>query len=112
VDIIIERASDGSIILLHDGRNTRIGEPRHNTISALKEIIPQLGERGLEIVPIDRLCKNTKKCYPLFVLVASIFIALSFYNKLRQNKRFLPLKEYPNIYARAAGYLGRKTSKH
>ena len=61
VDIIIERASDGSIILLHDGRNTMIGEPRHNTISALKEIIPQLGERGLEIVPIDRLCKNTKK---------------------------------------------------
>ena len=61
VDIIIERASDGSIILLHDGRNTRIGEPRHNTISALKEIMPLLGERGLEIVPIDRLCKNTKK---------------------------------------------------
>ena len=60
MDIIINRASDGSIILLHDGRNTSIGAPRDNTVSALKDVMPLLEENGFEAVTIDRLYKNPK----------------------------------------------------
>lgn len=61
VDIIINRVSDGSIILLHDGRSTKADEPRHNTVNAVKEIIPIFEEKGFEIVTIDRLCKEKNR---------------------------------------------------
>ncbi len=61
VDIIIEKVSDGSIILLHDGRNTRIGAPRHNTVSALKDVMPMLEQKGFDVVTMDKLCKKPKE---------------------------------------------------
>jgi len=61
VDIIINRVQDGSIILLHDGRNTQVDKPRQNTVNALKEIMPRLKEKGFEIVTIDRLCKEKNR---------------------------------------------------
>ena len=61
VDITINRVQDGSIILLHDGRNTKIGEPRQNTVNALKDIMPLLKEKGFEIVTLDMLCKEKNR---------------------------------------------------
>ncbi len=61
VDIVVNKAGDGSIILLHDGRNTKIGEPRQNTVDALARIIPILFEKGFEIVSLDKLCKEKER---------------------------------------------------
>ena len=52
------KAKDGSIILLHDGRNTISDEPRHNTVKALKMIIPTLKKKGFDIVTLDKICKD------------------------------------------------------
>ena len=55
-EISTAKAKDGSIILLHDGRNTASGEPRDNTINALKMIIPALKKKGFDIVTLDKIC--------------------------------------------------------
>ena len=57
-DISTARAKDGSIILLHDGRSIKENVPRHNTVEALKIIIPTLRKKGFEIVTLDKICKN------------------------------------------------------
>ena len=57
-DISTAKAKDGSIILLHDGRNITSDEPRHNTVEALKMIIPALKEKGFDIVTLDKICKD------------------------------------------------------
>ena len=57
-DISTAKAKDGSIILLHDGRNIKENVPRHNTIEALKQIIPVLKQKGFDIVTLDKICKD------------------------------------------------------
>jgi peptidoglycan-N-acetylglucosamine deacetylase len=57
-DISTARARDGSIILLHDGRGIRENVPRHNTVEALRIIIPVLKEKGFDIVTLDEICKG------------------------------------------------------
>jgi peptidoglycan-N-acetylglucosamine deacetylase len=52
------KAKNGSIILLHDGRNIKENVPRNNTIEALKIIIPNLKQKGFEIATLDQLCKD------------------------------------------------------
>jgi peptidoglycan/xylan/chitin deacetylase (PgdA/CDA1 family) len=55
VKISTSKAKNGSIIVLHDGRNIRSDEPRDNTVSALSDIIMGLRKRGFDIVRLDKL---------------------------------------------------------
>jgi len=57
-DIATAKAKQGSIILLHDGRNIREDYPRENTIKALPIIIPRLIDMGFDITTLDALCSN------------------------------------------------------
>jgi peptidoglycan-N-acetylglucosamine deacetylase len=57
-DISTARAKDGSIILLHDGRNIKEGAPCHNTVKALRMIITRLKDNGFDIVTLDKLCRD------------------------------------------------------
>ena len=57
-DISTQRAKDGSIILLHDGRNIKENIPRNNTVEALKQIIPVLKQKGFDIVTLDQICRD------------------------------------------------------
>jgi peptidoglycan-N-acetylglucosamine deacetylase len=63
-DIITEastaRAKDGSIILLHDGRNIMENQPRGNTVEALEPIISRLLQRGFQITTLDNICRDWK----------------------------------------------------
>jgi peptidoglycan-N-acetylglucosamine deacetylase len=52
------KVKDGSIILLHDGRNIKENVPRDNTVKALKQIIPALKQKGFEITTLDQICKD------------------------------------------------------
>jgi len=52
---IINNLRPGSIIVLHDGRDTKIDYPRENIIEALPNIIDSIQMKGFEIVPLDRL---------------------------------------------------------
>jgi len=54
-DITTARAKDGSILLLHDGRNVRESEPRDNVVEALPMVISILQGKGFEIVRLDEL---------------------------------------------------------
>lgn len=55
VFMIIKRLKPGAIIVLHDGRDVRVGYPRENTLRALPVIIDRIREAGYEIVGLDRL---------------------------------------------------------
>ena len=55
-----ENAKDGSLILLHDGRNIREGVPKNNTVKALPIIIENIRKKGFEIVAMDKICKGRK----------------------------------------------------
>ena len=57
-EISTAKARDGSIILLHDGRNVKENVPRNNTIEALKQIIPVLKQKGFDIVTLDQICRD------------------------------------------------------
>ncbi len=52
---ILRRIKPGSIITLHDGRDTKINYPRENVIEALPAIIDGIRAKGFEIVPLDQL---------------------------------------------------------
>jgi peptidoglycan/xylan/chitin deacetylase (PgdA/CDA1 family) len=54
---IVSQVKSGSIILLHDGANIRIGESRLNTMKALGDIIRILKGRGYRFVRLDTLLK-------------------------------------------------------
>lgn len=47
---VVSHARDGDIVLLHDG-----GGNRHQTVEALKEIIPQLKKQGYTFVKVSDL---------------------------------------------------------
>jgi len=57
-EVATSNAKDGSIILLHDGRNIRMGEPRENTVAALPEIIRIFKEKNFDILRLDELWKE------------------------------------------------------
>jgi peptidoglycan-N-acetylglucosamine deacetylase len=57
-EISTAKVKDGSIILLHDGRNIKEDVPRHNTVEALRLIIPGLRQKGFDIVGIDKICRG------------------------------------------------------
>jgi peptidoglycan/xylan/chitin deacetylase (PgdA/CDA1 family) len=62
-DVVVERvlknAKANSIILMHDGRDTKVDYPRDNTISALPVIIDSLRKKGFSFVTLDELEKNS-----------------------------------------------------
>lgn len=58
IDVATSKAKDGSIILLHDGHNIMVDEPRTNTTEALPEIIRVFKEKGFDIVRLDELWKE------------------------------------------------------
>lgn len=51
---ILERTQAGSIIILHDGGNTETVD-RSQTVSAIKEIIPLLKQKGFEFVTLSAM---------------------------------------------------------
>lgn len=53
--IIIQNAKPNDIILMHDGRDTKINYPRNNTIEALSYIIKQLKKEGYSFVTVDKI---------------------------------------------------------
>ena len=55
IDKILARVQPGSIILLHDGRDTQINYPRENTVNALQYLIEELKKRGYTFVTMDKL---------------------------------------------------------
>ena len=57
-DISTKKAKDGSIILLHDGRNIKADANRKNTVEALPHMITILRNKGFDIVSLDQLCKE------------------------------------------------------
>jgi peptidoglycan/xylan/chitin deacetylase (PgdA/CDA1 family) len=54
VERVLDRTEPGSIIILHDGGNTR-NVDRSQTVEALKEIIPQLKSKGFIFVRLAQL---------------------------------------------------------
>ncbi|MDD5504444.1 MAG: polysaccharide deacetylase family protein [Candidatus Omnitrophica bacterium] len=60
-DVSTQKARDGSIILLHDGRNIQYRPCRRNTVKALGMIIEILEEKGFEIVPLNSICEDWKE---------------------------------------------------
>jgi peptidoglycan/xylan/chitin deacetylase (PgdA/CDA1 family) len=52
---ILRHVQPGSIITLHDGRDTKTNYPRKNVIQALPVIIDGIREKGFEIVLLDQL---------------------------------------------------------
>jgi peptidoglycan/xylan/chitin deacetylase (PgdA/CDA1 family) len=55
IDRIRKGLKPGSIILLHDGRDTHINYPRQNTIDAIKPVIDGLRAEGYEFVTVTEL---------------------------------------------------------
>ena len=52
---ILKKIKPGSIITLHDGRDTKIAYSRDNIVKALPSIIDGIRAKGYEIVPLDQL---------------------------------------------------------
>ena len=55
VRVIVGRAKPGSVIVLHDGRDTRPGYDRSQMLQALPQIIDTLRQRGFDFVTIPEL---------------------------------------------------------
>lgn len=60
VNRVLRRTSPGSIIILHDGGNSRAAD-RSQTIEALKEIIPRLKMKSYEFVALSDLLLSKKR---------------------------------------------------
>jgi peptidoglycan/xylan/chitin deacetylase (PgdA/CDA1 family) len=52
---IVRRAKPGGVIVLHDGRDTRLSYDRSQMLKALPFVIETLMERGFEFVTIPEL---------------------------------------------------------
>jgi peptidoglycan/xylan/chitin deacetylase (PgdA/CDA1 family) len=52
-EVTVGRAGAGSVLLLHDG-----GGDRAQTVAALPAILSGLQDRGLKVVPLDRLLRS------------------------------------------------------
>ncbi|MFM2331019.1 MAG: hypothetical protein RLZZ26_526 [Candidatus Parcubacteria bacterium] len=55
VSRILSQVKPDSIIVLHDGRDTRVGYPRSNTVNAVRIIIADLKKEGYTFVTVDKL---------------------------------------------------------
>jgi peptidoglycan/xylan/chitin deacetylase (PgdA/CDA1 family) len=62
---VLSKVAGGSIILLHDGLETKISN-RIQTVESLSEIIQELKSKGYEFVTIDELIENTKMSSPIY----------------------------------------------
>ena len=56
---VIERASPGGIICLHDGRDIQANPDVSEMISALKTIVPELRDRGYRFETVSELLQAT-----------------------------------------------------
>lgn len=50
-----QKATDGAIVLLHDGDGTEPGDRRAATVRALERVLPLLAQRGLRCVTVSEL---------------------------------------------------------
>ncbi len=57
---VLSRTAPGSIIILHDGGNTR-NVDRSQTLEAIEEIIPEIKKKGFEFVTLSQLLSNITK---------------------------------------------------
>ncbi|MGI6216729.1 MAG: hypothetical protein ACOYIK_03855 [Coriobacteriales bacterium] len=55
VNVVLDNAENGSIVLMHDG-----GGDRSQTIQAVDKLIPELQKRGYRFVTIDELIELRK----------------------------------------------------
>jgi len=55
---ILRRAKPGGVIVLHDGRDTRLNYDRSHMLQALPFVIETLLERGFEFVTIPELLES------------------------------------------------------
>jgi peptidoglycan/xylan/chitin deacetylase (PgdA/CDA1 family) len=58
---IIQRARPGSVIVMHDGRDTRPSYDRSQMLQALPFVIETLMERGFNFVTIPELLESEKE---------------------------------------------------
>ena len=56
---VLAQAKPNAVILFHDGRDTHVGYPRDNLVSALPIIIDDLKKDGYTFVTIDQLSTST-----------------------------------------------------
>jgi peptidoglycan/xylan/chitin deacetylase (PgdA/CDA1 family) len=61
---VLARAGGGSIILLHDGLETKPFPQRQSTVQALPDIIRGLQARGYTFVTIPELISASKETFP------------------------------------------------
>ncbi len=58
---ILQRAKPGSVIVLHDGRDTRLNYDRSHMLQALPFVIETLMERGFDFVTIPELLESEEE---------------------------------------------------
>jgi|WetSurMetagenome_2_1015567.scaffolds.fasta_scaffold01661_9 peptidoglycan-N-acetylglucosamine deacetylase len=61
---VLSRTGAGSIILLHDGIETKVNPQRANTVTALPEIIRELKARGYTFVTLPELIRASRESVP------------------------------------------------
>jgi peptidoglycan/xylan/chitin deacetylase (PgdA/CDA1 family) len=61
VQAIIQRAKPGGVIVLHDGRDTKLRYDRSHMLQALPFVIETLIERGFDFVTIPELLESERE---------------------------------------------------
>jgi peptidoglycan/xylan/chitin deacetylase (PgdA/CDA1 family) len=61
IGAILRRAKPGGVIVLHDGRNTKLNYDRSHMLQALPFVIETLMERGFEFVTIPELLESEEE---------------------------------------------------
>jgi peptidoglycan/xylan/chitin deacetylase (PgdA/CDA1 family) len=61
IPAILGRARPGGVIVLHDGRDTRLKYDRSHMLQALPFVIETLMERGFEFVTIPELLQSQEE---------------------------------------------------
>jgi peptidoglycan-N-acetylglucosamine deacetylase len=55
VERVLQEVGPGSILLMHDGAPPNEPPARAQTVAAVAELVPALGDRGLELVTVSEL---------------------------------------------------------
>jgi peptidoglycan/xylan/chitin deacetylase (PgdA/CDA1 family) len=58
---ILQRAKPGGVIVMHDGRDTRLSYDRSHMLQALPLVIETLMERGFDFVTIPELLESKEE---------------------------------------------------